>query len=248
MRLIASDLDNTWVSDDAAALEELQDAVARRRQELTLVYVTGRDLALYRELERQARLLEPDYLIASVGADIYRFPECEPDAGWEELLAGCGWCEKSVDRVTAGHSRLIPQPAQFRFKRSYYFEARDPEDQRRVLSELARGLQQAGVRHRLVYSSNRDLDVLPVEAGKGRALHHLRRRLGLQPRDMVVCGDSGNDIDMLDGPWGSVMVANARPELLRAELQPPVFRATEPASRGVVQGLRHFGILSRSRT
>lgn len=243
MKLIASDLDNTWVGDNPAALADLQEAVLARRRDLVLVYVTGRDPDLYHELAREVGLLEPDYLIASVGTEIYRYPGTDPDRSWVDVLSGEGWSPATVDTVARAFPQLHPQPRQFDFKRSYYFTPESDEEEQRTLAALAAQLAESGVGHRLVYSSRRDLDILPVAAGKGEALKYLGAQLRLQAPQMIVCGDSGNDIDMLDRPWPSVVVSNAQAELLAAQLAEPVFRATAPASAGVLQGLKHFGFV-----
>lgn len=238
MWLVVSDLDHTWVDPDPEALEDLQKAVVSRRGELTLAYNTGRDLELYRQLAQEVGLLCPDYLIADVGTSLYRMPGGEPDPEWSRVLRP-GWNRKKAAEVASRFPLLRPQPRQFPFKQSYHLTEGAPE----VLAALSRELSEAGVEHRLIYSSGRDLDILPARAGKGEAVEFLRRRLGLPLDRVVVCGDSGNDLDMLDRPWCSVVVANAQPELARARLQPPTYRASRPASRGVLEGLQRFGVL-----
>ena len=243
MRIVASDLDHTWVGEDLQALRRLQEAVAEARDELILVYVTGRDLDLYRELAGTVGLMDPDFLVASVGTEIYRFPEATLQTRWSDRLAADGWDVERVDRTAASFSELTPQPHQFPFKRSFYFTAPDPQGEKQVLESLGSRLRRDGLDCRVVYSSHRDLDILPRRGGKGEALGFLARQLGIPDRDVVACGDSGNDLDMLDRTWNAIVVANARPELAGARLSGPVYRASSPASAGVLEGLCHFGFL-----
>ena len=106
-----------------------------------------------------------------------------------------------------------------------------------------------------------DVDVLPSGAGKGRAIRHLitsrpeETRLALTPETrVVVCGDSGNDIDMfelteagavpgyrIDG----VAPSNALPELVHYLKAAPVsaFRASARCAAGVLEGLAHYGLV-----
>jgi hypothetical protein len=66
-----------------------------------------------------------------------------------------------------------------------------------------------GVLHKLVVSGKgewRYCDILPAEAGKLQALEYARTVLGFSQDQTVAAGDSGNDIDMLDGQHFSVVV------------------------------------------
>lgn len=106
----------------------------------------------------------------------------------------------------------------------------------------------------LVYSSGRDVDLLPPNASKGHAVNFLLSELAkehglpeeaLRARTMVA-GDSGNDVALFELGLRSCIVANARPELARwADERPSerIFRARGACADGVLEALRHFGML-----
>jgi len=96
----------------------------------------------------------------------------------------------------------------------------------------------------VVYSSSRDLDILPEYANKGNALLWLAETLKVEASRILVAGDTGNDISMfqLDDVFG-IVVENAQPELLAATVHKNYFKAAKPFADGVLQGLLHFGVI-----
>jgi hydroxymethylpyrimidine pyrophosphatase-like HAD family hydrolase len=103
--------------------------------------------------------------------------------------------------------------------------------------------------YRLVWSSTTDLDIIPAKAGKGNAIRYLLDYLELDPKRLVVAGDSGNDLSMFEACPRGIVVANAQPELmrLREEAADTLFFATAECAGGVTEGLRHFGVLTADR-
>jgi hydroxymethylpyrimidine pyrophosphatase-like HAD family hydrolase len=100
--------------------------------------------------------------------------------------------------------------------------------------------------YQVIWSSGRDLDIIPSAAGKGKAIRYLIQFLALGSRRVVVVGDSGNDRSMFDEFEHGIIVANAQPELKRLSdetPQPGIYFAKQPFAAGVEEGLRDFGLL-----
>jgi hypothetical protein len=88
-----------------------------------------------------------------------------------------------------------------------------------------------------------------------QALEYARRSLGFAPEHTVACGDSGNDVDMLEGDHLSIVVGNAQPDLrawaearlrrLGAEqahgTPPNLIIAHASRAWGILEGLERFG-------
>ncbi len=237
--LLATDLDGTLVGD-AAALARLNHDLAQVRDRVALVYVTGRMLASTLALIASEGLLVPDAIVAGVGTAIHLAPSWPPEADWERHLSN-GWSASAVDAAAAELPALELQPADARgpFKRSFWLA---PGQAVATMGALAEGLHERRVLARLIYSSDRDLDVIPSRGGKGPATLYLSGRLGVAAEHIVACGDSGNDLDLVTVGGLSVIVANARPELLR-QAPAHAYLAAAPCAGGVHEALRHYGIV-----
>lgn len=233
-RLLAVDLDGTLVGNPAA-LAALNETLHGLRQETALAYVTGRSLASTLELAQEAGLLVPDWIAAQVGTLLHaRGARWSPDPTWSRALAP-GWEPGRVETALRDLPGLTPQPAacQGPYKRSYFMSG--PE-WALAAEEALRG---AGLRVRAVSSSGRDLDILPDHGGKAAAVRHLASRLGVPFGETLVCGDSGNDRDMLVAGSLAAVVANAQPEL--ADLPETVYRCRGSHAAGVHEALAYYG-------
>jgi sucrose-6F-phosphate phosphohydrolase len=244
--LFVTDLDNTLVGDDNA-LEQLNQHLSQHRQTYgtKIVYSTGRSLTLYQELTRERTLLEPDLLIAGVGTEIYPNGSQTPDRAWSDKLA-VGWDRDVIVATTAHFSDLVPQPEteQCPFKVSFFLS----EDAAiSVLPVLKTALTKKGLSIQLIYSTGKDLDILPRRANKGLAMSFVRQNLGFEPSQTVACGDSGNDIALFSfNEAHGIIVGNAHPELLTWHHEHPSetrYLAKAHCAGGILEGLQYFNFL-----
>ncbi len=244
--LLVTDLDNTLVphpfSGDTPALTELNQYLAAQRQThgSQLVYATGRSLKLYKELETAAQLLKPDILITAVGTAIYQSGD-QLDPIWANHLAQ-DWDVAIVQQIIQQFPQLQPQPAseQSAYKVSCFLK---PEDAPRLLPKLKNQLADRHVQAQVIYSSEKDLDILPQRADKGKALTYVREMLGFVPTQTIACGDSGNDIALFTENTLGIIVGNARSELRQWHATHPNanhYLAQAHCAAGILEGLKHF--------
>ncbi|BAY40931.1 sucrose-phosphate phosphatase [Nostoc sp. NIES-2111] len=244
--LFVTDLDHTLVGNDAA-LAQLSQILTQHRQEYgtRIVYATGRSPVLYKELQEEKKLIEPDALVLSVGTEIYLDGSGNPDSGWSEILAD-GWNREIVLSVTRQFPELVLQPEseQRPFKTSFFLHEGSAS---RVLPKLEAELEKYELNIKLIYSSGIDLDIVPLNSDKGQAMQFLRQKWEFAAERTVVCGDSGNDIALFAvGNERGIIVGNARPELLQWHSEYPAdhrYLAKNFCAGGIIEGLQYFGFL-----
>jgi sucrose-6-phosphatase len=244
--LLITDLDNTLVGD-LAALNLLNDRFlkTRQQQEIVLVYSTGRSLTSYRRLCAKMPLLKPDVLVTSVGTEIYtdtEHLEQPSNTQWSTQLQQ-SWDRSLVEQVAAQFKTLQPQPdpEQRPFKVSYFL---DGAIAALVMAELSTMLKLKGLCCQLIYSGGKDLDILPQNADKGKAMQFVQAQFEIDDINTIACGDSGNDIALF-GQNRGIIVGNAQPELLDWHHQNPAphrYLATAHFAAGILEGLAHFGV------
>lgn len=244
MRLFSTDIDGTiYDGPETAAFfknywESLCAGVSTKP---LLAFNTGRSVAHTMELVETGELPVPDYLICGVGTIVQNLANGTHDEGYSARLAE-NWNFDIVQEVVTGYDEAIeqqPEKSQNPHKCSFYYENASPETLERIIRDIA-GL---GVSAQAVYSSNRDLDFLPVSANKGNAVAYLAESLGIPNSEVVVAGDSGNDARMFLVPGvKGVVVSNAEESLkdIVSNAGTGAFFATEPCAMGVAQGIDHF--------
>ncbi|MCY7336947.1 MAG: sucrose-phosphate phosphatase [Chamaesiphon sp.] len=242
LALLVTDLDNTLVGDDSS-LEQLNQILDRYRRNLgtKIVYATGRSRTSYQELATTKQLLTPDALIAAVGTEIY-LGSATPDPEWVNKLS-VNWHREKIAAIASQFADLEPQPQseQRPFKVSYYLSASVVSA---VVPRLQELISDRGLDVEIIYSGNKDLDILPRGGDKGTAVQFLRDRWQIDPSQTVVCGDSGNDISLFKyGMERGIIVGNAQSELrLWDELHPADYHylAIADCAEGILEGLKYF--------
>jgi sucrose-6F-phosphate phosphohydrolase len=232
--LLISDLDGTLLGDDAW-LKRFADWLHPRRTEVRLAYSSGRFYASVCDLVASTPLPPPDAVIGGVGTDLRFFPGGEKVDGWPRSLGP--WDRPEIRSILAQYRELEPQPDEFQaeFKLSYYA----PDLECGFLVQLRRRLAASAHAVEVVYSSNRDLDVLPAGVDKGSAAAFLASRFALRAEQVIVAGDTGNDVSMFRHGFRGIVVGNAHPEL-RSLSSPDVYKSDLAYAEGVLDGMQYW--------
>jgi sucrose-phosphate synthase len=235
-RLLVTDLDNTLFGD-AQALARFVHWRKARQNQVALGMATGRTLESALKLLREHNVEVPDVLLTSVGTEIRYGEHLLPDSGWENHVR-YWWRPEQLRGLLDAHPQLKPQPRahQSQYKISYLTDPRSPL----ALGKLYGMLHQHRLRAHLVHSHGRFLDVLPVRASKGRAIRYLAYKWGLKAGQILVAGDSGNDLDMLSGDTLGVVVGGYGKELKALSGTQNVYFSSKTYADGILDGIEYY--------
>ena len=248
---LISDVDHTLVDDDAAGDPAALAALAEDLRARGAVFgvATGRSLALLDRALADHPLPPPAVAITDVGTAIHyarhdgegEGPRWIAERGWAAHVRS-GWDAAAVAEALARVRGLEPQPDDARtdVKLSYL-----AEDALAMAEHVRATLRDAGFKATVVGSRGHLLDVLPPRASKGKAIKWLTRLWGAPADRVAVAGDSGNDLEMLTGPFRGIVVGNHAPELEALRGRRGVHVSDAAYAAGVRDGLRAWGLLDR---
>lgn len=223
--MLCTDLDRTLISNGAQpespmAKERFEQLV--KREEITLVYVTGRHRDLVEQAIAEFNLPQPDYIISDVGSAINQRVSSDWWLWneWDSQIAQdwSGLTHEDIYHVLSVFPalRLQEKEKQNQYKISFYVSLEI--DSQQLLNDINVQLRFSGINANLIWSIDERagiglLDVLPASAHKLHAIRFLMQQKGFGLDNTIFAGDSGNDLDVLLSDISSVLVANADAEM-----------------------------------
>jgi sucrose-phosphate synthase len=241
--LLVTDIDNTLLNDDNSRLAELLDILRQNRERIGFGVATGRTVDSARAILAKYSIPTPDFIISSVGSEIYYGSNDAPEQGWTTHIAA-HWQRDKIQKLLEDFEYLKYQEeaTQRAYKISYYM--RPGKDR---LARIHNRLLEHKCRYNLIYSHDEFLDILPFRASKGKAIRYLSYKWEIPLKNFLVCGDSGNDEEMLRGEPCAVVVGNYSHELDALKGGRNVLFAKTPCAGGIIEGLRHYRFIESSR-
>lgn len=240
--ILATDLDGTFAAGTTRQRRNLQVALAEISA--TLLYVTGRTIEATRRLMAEAHLPGPHLLIADVGTSVVRGEDFCPLPVEDELQRAWPGHAAVRERLTS-LPELVEQDINAPRRVSYTLVPDAATTIEQALEHTRLRLDGLGVD--VLASAGTYIDVLPAGVNKGTTLRRVLRWLGRDDADVVVAGDSLNDLALFETGLHGILVGDSEPALAeRIAHLDTVHRASSPGSAGIMEGLRHFGWLEAS--
>jgi sucrose-phosphate synthase len=242
-RFVVTDVDDTLTGDD--------EGLAALRRELDTADVpvgfgiaTGRSLSTALDTLDELELEVPDVLFTSSGTEIRYGARLVLDRSWERQIRH-RWEPDRIRELLSGVDAVAPDPDEStRYRLRYRLDDLDTPS----LGEIRGTLRRAGIRATVIVDHRTRLEILPVRASLGTALRFFGFKWDLAPERILVAGDSGNDLHMLEGETLGVVVGNHTPELESLREHPRVYFAQASHAWGVREGIHHYDFLGNIRT
>jgi sucrose-phosphate synthase len=240
---IISDIDNTLIAEQNDHLDEFLDVLKKHRKTIGFGVASGRTVDSVREYLEKNGVHHPDIIISSVGAEIYYGKNIHYAKGWSTHISA-KWDREKIVKTLEELPFLTYQEesTQREFKVSY--NMRPGKDR---IAKIHERLLRNKCRYTLIYSHNKYLDILPYRASKGKALRYLSYKWEIPLNNFLVCGDSGNDEEMLRGDPLAVIVGNYSPELEKLKGQRNIYFAKEKYAGGILEAIEKYKFLDKVR-
>lgn len=235
--LLISDIDNTLLGESEAA--QAFNLWHGDQHDMSFGIATGRSLHSALAILAQNRVAPPAVMITSVGSEIYHRAHggiYVRDDAWTATI-DAGWDREAIAALLATQGDLRPQsPLEQRSHKLSYFTAGEPDIAERVRDLLAG----AGFAASVIHSHGRYLDILPLAASKGTAVDYVRKRAAMRRDQVIVAGDSGNDVEMLRACAHAIIVGNYSDGLAQRPDLAHSYVAQRGYAFGIMEGVAHF--------
>ena len=241
--LLVSDIDGTLIEPklNNPGLKELKTYLTNHTEKMAFALASGRNVNLVKKVIEEEQLPLPDFIICSVGTEIYytNGKDYILDKGWSTFLAGRWKREDIVNRLKGiPWIKMQEEVAQNPFKISYYYD-KEKYNHEQLIKVLGTGWYKVNI----IPSNGEFLDFLPKRASKGNAIKFLCHKWAIPLSSVIAAGDSGNDIDMFRSSVKGIIVGNRSVELAEYKTTKKIYVAKSSASSGILEGLKHYKII-----
>lgn len=240
---IITDIDNTLTGGENKALDDLLTLLRKNQDIIGFGVATGRTIDSAKAHLEKKGVQSPDVIISSVGSEIYYGENIHHGKGWDTHISA-KWDRKKIVKLLKNFSFLTYQEeeTQRRFKVSY--NMKPAKDQLAMIHDR---LLRNKCRYNLIYSHNKYVDILPYRASKGKAIRYLSYKWEIPLKNFLVCGDSGNDEEMLRGEPLAVVVGNYSLELEKLRGQKNIYFAKLKYADGILEAIKRYKFIEKAQ-
>ena len=234
--MLITDIDNTLLGGDPEDLHALTDLLEKNEGKIGFGVATGRIFESALEILNTNGIRIPDIIISGVGSRISYGDSLGHDKGWETHISK-NWVPDLIVSRMKEIDFVRPQEANVQGDYKLSYTMMPGKDK---LASIHHMLTKNRFQYTLIYSQDKFLDILPYRASKGKAIRYLSYKWGIPLKNFLVCGDSGNDAEMLKGEPLGVVVGNYSPELETLRSAKQIYFAEKTYAGGILEGIRHY--------
>jgi hydroxymethylpyrimidine pyrophosphatase-like HAD family hydrolase len=207
----------------------------------SLVYTCGRSVREIQRVVNEHKLPEPTAMIGGLGTSM-EVKGHDREAAEFNARYQTEWDFDRIDKLFAGIAGMVREASTFLhpYKSEWRWRNTGPERLRQLRFRLA----DCGIKATVTCTDGERVDVVPAGTNKGMALGCLCSLLAVPLDAVLVAGDSLHDASMLLLPKVKrIVVDNSLPDLLAELVGLEKFYSPRVMADGVMDGLRHFGVL-----
>lgn len=235
--ILATDLDGTFLPPNSnEPSSDLYKIIRDHREEILLIFVTGRGYESILPLLDDSSLPTPDYIIGDVGATILKKNRGAfvPVMSLQSEIAGKWPGRETILNELGNIAGLQLQEVPQERRCSFYYD--NPE----ILAEVEDIGKMLGLS--VLYSADKYLDFLPLGVSKGNSLKRLLKSESLSEARVLVAGDTLNDLSLMQTGYKGVVVNNGEPALKKAVASHnAVFLAGQTGPSGILEAMHFHG-------
>lgn len=201
--------------------------------DILLVFVTGRNTEVILPILDDMFIPNPHYIIGDVGATVIHGETLEPIQPIQNNIAQ-KW-QETLDDINdiKGLDILERQPVP-QERRMSFFVTPDTVPHEKIEELSTRNCN-------VIYSNEIYLDILPHSTHKGATLKALINHLDIPHENVMVAGDTINDLSMYETGYNGVVLNNAETPLKdKTKSLDNVYFSKGNGTDGILEALQHF--------
>lgn len=211
------------------------------RDDVKVIYSSGRIVeSTMLEIEKY-NLPKPEYIFGGIGSQIYDYKNKKFIENHNQDIKGDNFdAKKIMDHLKAKGYPL----ADFNNTHKICCDFLNPSKEN--LTKLQTEIEEMGIKAALYLSGARILDIVPKSVSKAKPIHYIVDLIKIDYKNMVISGDSHNDIDMYKvKSGGKILLPNAE-NSLKNEISDMenIIKVQEKYAFGVVEGIKKFLLMN----